>query len=63
MKFSQRTSVIIIYLINIAFAAVSIFYVLGDNKFAIVIYLLLMLLLLFIVLKTDILFEHDHSKK
>lgn len=58
MKFSPRTSVIIIYLINIAFATVSIFYALGDNKFAIVIYLLLMLLLLFIVLKTDILFEH-----
>ena len=63
MKFSPRTSVIIIYLINVAFAAVSIFYVLGDDKFAIVIYLLLMILLLFIVLKTDILFEHDHSKK
>ena len=58
MKFSPRTSVIIIYLINIAFATVSIFYALGDNKCAIVIYLLLMLLLLFIVLKTDILFEH-----
>ncbi len=63
MKFSPRTSVIIIYLINIAFAAVTIFYVLGDDKFAIVIYLLLIILLLFIVLKTDILFEHNHSKK
>ena len=63
MKFSPRTSVIIIYLINIAFAAVSIFYVLGDNKFAMVIYLLLIILLLFVVLKTDILFEHNKSNK
>jgi len=62
MKFSPRTSLIIIYLINIAFAAVSIFYALGDNKFAIVIYVLLMLLLLFIVLKTDILFDHHKDK-
>ena len=63
MKFSPRISVIIIYLINIAFAAVSVFYALGDNKFAIVIYVLLILLLLFIVLKTDILFEHNKTDK
>ena len=62
MKFSPRVSVIIIYLINISFAAVSIFYTLGDNRFAMVIYILLMLLLLFVVLKTDILFEHKKKK-
>lgn len=61
MKFSQRTSVLIIYLINILFAVVSIFYVLGDNVSAMVIYILLLIMLLFIVLKTDILF--DHTKK
>lgn len=63
MKFSPRTSVIIIYLINILFAAVSIFYVLGDNALAITLYVLLIILLLFIVLKTDILFEHKKVKK
>ena len=63
MKFSPRTSVIIIYLINILFAAVSVFYVLGDNMLAIILYVLLMILLLFIVLKTDILFEHKKRKK
>jgi len=62
MKFSPRTSVIIIYLINICFAAVSIFYALGDDRFALVIYLMLLILLLFIVLKTDILFEHNKNK-
>ncbi|MCR5787605.1 MAG: undecaprenyl/decaprenyl-phosphate alpha-N-acetylglucosaminyl 1-phosphate transferase, partial [Bacilli bacterium] len=63
MKFSPRTSLIIIYMINMLFATVSIFYALGDNKFAIVIYVLLILLLLFIVLRTDILFDHNKNKK
>lgn len=63
MKFSPKTSVLIIYLINILFAAVSIFYVLGDNMLAIILYALLLILLLFIVLKTDILFEHHRGNK
>ena len=58
LKFSQRLSILIIYSINILFSAVSIFFVIGDNSLAITIYVLLMLLLLFIVMKTDILFEH-----
>lgn len=61
MKFSTRVTVLIIYFINILFALVSIFYVLGDNEIAIAIYIALMILLLFLVLKTDILF--DHKKK
>ena len=63
MKFSPRTSLIIIYLINMLFAAVSIFYVLGDTALAIILYVSLMILLLFVVLKTDILFEHKKGKK
>ena len=62
MRFSPKTSVLIIYLINILFAAVSIFYALGDNLSAMIIYISLMLMLLFIVLKTDILFEHQRRK-
>ena len=61
MKFSTRVTVLIIYFINILFALVSMFYVLGDNEIAIAIYIALMILLLFLVLKTDILF--DHKKK
>ena len=61
MKYSPTKSILIIYAIDIAFAAVSIFYILGDNQIAIAIYVALMILLLFVVLKTDILF--DHSKK
>ncbi len=63
MRFSPRLSVLIVYMINILFAAVSIFYILGDDLSAMVIYILLMILLLFIVLKTDILFEHRKNKK
>ena len=63
MKFSVKSTVLIIYAINILFASVSIFFVLGDKKIAMAIYVALMILLLFLVMKTDILFMHDKSKK
>ena len=63
MRFSVPASVLIIYGINILFASVSIFFVLGDKKLAIYIYIALMILLLFLVLKTDILFQHNHDEK
>lgn len=63
MKYSTVSSILIIYAIDITFAAVSIFYVLGDNQFAIAIYVILMILLLFVILRTDILFEHKKNKK
>ena len=62
MKFSTRTSVLIIYAINIVFAIVSILFALGNSQLAIFLYVLVMLLLLFIVLKTDILFTHNKDK-
>ena len=58
MKFGVKGTVLIIYAINILFASVSIFFVLGDARMALVIYVILMLLLLFLVMKTDILFQH-----
>ena len=63
MKFGVRETVLIIYGINILFAAVSIFFVLGDKKIAMGLYVVLMLLLLFLVLKTDILFNHHKGDK
>ena len=62
MKFSTRKTVLVIYLIDIAFASVSIFLTIGDNKIATYLYLILTILLLFTVLKTDILFEHKKGK-
>ncbi len=63
MRFSVPATVLVIYGINILFASVSVFFVLGDQKLAIGIYIVLMLLLLFLVIKTDILFQHNHDKK
>ena len=63
MKYSPVASILIIYAIDILFATISIFYTLGDNQIAIAIYVLLMIFLLFIVLKTDILFEHKGKVK
>lgn len=63
MKYSPVASILIIYAIDISFAAISILYILGDNQVAIAIYVILMILLLFVVLRTDILFEHRKKKK
>ena len=63
MKFGVKSTVLIIYGINLLFASVSIFYALGDSKIAMAIYIALMILLLFLVLKTDILFQHHKDKK
>ena len=62
MEFSTRSSLLMIYVINILFALVSILYVIGYTNYAIALYISLMVLFLFIVLKTDILFTH-HKKK
>ena len=61
MKFSPRTTILIIYFITILFSAVSIFFVLGDQKISIIIYVILMIFLIFIVMKTDILFKHKKT--
>ena len=63
MKFSQRKTVLIIYFITILFSSVSMFFALGNQKQAIIIYIILMIFLIFIVMKTDILFKHKKSKK
>lgn len=62
MKFSTKKTVFIIYFINILFSAVSVLYVLGDGKIAIAIYVLLMIGLIFMILKTNILFNHSKEK-
>ena len=69
-KFSQRTTVLIIYGVNILFSLASIFYVLKDQKKGIVIYIVLMVLILWLILKTDIVVDkasihvnRDNTKK
>lgn len=63
MQFSTKSSLLIIYAINILFALVSILYAAGDTDYAMALYICLMILFLFIVLKTDILFSHESTKK
>ena len=63
MTSSPTKTVLLIYFINAIFSAISILFVLGDNKQAIAIYIVVMVFFLFIVLKTNILFEHKKLKK
>ncbi len=57
MNFSQRSTVLIIYLINILFALTSIFYVLKDPKAAIGIYIVLIIIVVWFVCYTNIVTE------
>ena len=66
LKFSQRKTVLIIYLVDVLFAIASIIYavgnkVFGTNKYGIVIYIILLFLILLLIIKTDIIW--DRSKK
>ena len=63
MKFSPKVTIIIIYLIDALFAFTSIFLTLGDNRIASIFYIIITLILLFLVIKTDILFEHKKKGK
>lgn len=60
---STKKTVLIMYVINILFAAVSIFYTLGDQKLSMIIYMVLLLLFIVLVLKTDILFSRSSLDK
>ena len=60
---STAKTVLIMYFINALFAAVSIFYTLGDKRLSVLIYMGLLILFGVLVFSTDILFEHDKKKK
>ena len=57
-KFSQKTTVLIIYLVSILFSVASIFYILKDRKIGMIIYIVLMILITWLVLTTDILIDN-----
>ncbi len=58
---STKITVLIMYAINILFATVSVFYTLGDKKISICLYGVLLLFFIVLILKTDILFEHNRG--
>lgn len=61
-NFSQRTTVLIIYLIDILFAFASIVYFLKDRILGYIIYGILLFIVLIFVLKTNVVFDHDARK-
>lgn len=63
MKFTPRTTILIIYAITILFSIVSVLFAIHNQQQAIIIYVILMILLIIIVMKTDILFQHKKNKK
>lgn len=62
MNFSQRTTVLIIYGINILFALASIFYTLKDPYLGMIIYIILFVLVVWFVLHTTIVSEKGYYK-
>ena len=68
LRLSQKKTVLIIYLVDILFAAASILYaignrMLGTNKYGIIIYIILFVLTVILVLKTNIIWNHDKKDK
>lgn len=62
MNFSHRTTVLIVYLINILFALTSVFYVLKDPLAAKVIYVILIIIVVWFVCYTNIITEKKPPK-
>jgi len=60
---STKKTVLIMYGINVLCAAISIFFALGDNQLAIILYIALITGILALILKTDVLFERSKSLK
>lgn len=60
-NFSQRTTVLIIYGIDLLFAAASIIYFLKDKFLGYIIYGILLMIVVLFVLKTDVVIEHEHA--
>lgn len=62
LNLSHKRTVLVIYGVNILFALTSIFYVLQHRQLGICMYIILLILLVYIVCKTNIVFEHKRTK-
>ena len=62
-NFSQKTTVLIIYVVDLLFAFASIVYFLRDRTLGYFIYGLLLIILLVFVLKTNVVFDHEHLRE
>ena len=61
-NFSQRQTVIIIYIVDALFALSSIVYILKDRTLGYVLYILLFIIVLIFVLKTNVIFENKRGR-
>lgn len=61
-NFSQRRTVIIIYIVDLLFASASIVFILKDRILGYIIYALLLIIVLVFVLKTNVVFDHEARK-
>lgn len=62
-NFTKKQTVIIIYVIDALFAFSSILYILKDKEIAYTIYILLSILIIFLVVKTNIVFDREQIKQ
>ncbi|MBP3920859.1 MAG: undecaprenyl/decaprenyl-phosphate alpha-N-acetylglucosaminyl 1-phosphate transferase [Bacilli bacterium] len=62
-NFSQRTTVLIIYGINILFACASVFYVLKDRIVGYIIYGILLIIVLLFIWNTNVIFDRKELKE
>lgn len=60
---SVKKTVVLIYLINGLFSAVSVLYAIGKTDLAIFLYILLMIIAVIFIFKTDILYKHKDNNK
>lgn len=58
-NFSQRATVLIIYVIDLLFAAASIVYVLKDQVLGYILYGILLVIIIVFVAKTNVVFDHE----
>jgi len=62
MNFTQKQTVLIIYMINILFSLAAIFFTVGDSKMAIIIYFVLLMMTIWFILHTGILSQSLSDK-
>ena len=60
-RFDKKSTLLVIYAINIVFSITTIFYTLGDKQIVIGCYVILIIIVLYLVLKTDVIVER-HKK-
>ncbi len=60
---STRKTILVIYVVDLIFSVVSIFYAIGKKKEMIIFYILLMFILLYLVFKTNVIFKKKENKK